>query len=228
MENNIAEKEIPEQSAPEVTASEAPQVYTEKPVGFWAFLGIIVLFAIPVVGFIACIVFMFAPERKSIKNYARAFMAWLVINFVSTIAVLMVAVSILGAVLLPTINNSLGTNFNNIYDILGVVTDVVGGNYADAIAQMRPELEEKFGEEIAPVLEEVSKPEYNEFFRQIVNEDYSALLSDFQEGQYSNLKNVLGEEIYGEFMTELQAAANGEYSEVFDELNNTLNNFNPF
>lgn len=227
MENNITEKEFSETAQQTAVMQPVAPVQDEadKPVGFWAYFGLILLFAIPVVGFIACIVFMFAPQRKSMKNYARAVMAWMVINFVSTIAVLSILLSVVGNLLLPMINVGLGTNFNSFNQLVSIATDAASGNYADVIAQMRPQLEDMMGEEMAPVLDEVSKPEYNEFFRQIVNEDYSALLSDLQEGQYPNLKNALGEEIYDEFMTELQSAANGEYSEVFEEIRDLIPDF---
>ena len=37
-----------------------------------AFLGYMILFGIPIIGFIACIIMSFAPKRKNLKNYARA------------------------------------------------------------------------------------------------------------------------------------------------------------
>ena len=43
--------------------------------GFWAFFGLIILFGLPVIGFIAAIVFSFAPENRNLKNFARAWVA---------------------------------------------------------------------------------------------------------------------------------------------------------
>ena len=51
-------------------------------VGMGVYFGLIVLFAIPVIGLIACIIMCFAAKNKSIKNYARAKLIWLIIGIV--------------------------------------------------------------------------------------------------------------------------------------------------
>lgn len=230
MENNATEKELLEQPVPEVAAAEIatpanPTDTAEKPVGFWPFLGLIVLFAIPVVGFIACIVFMFAPQSKSMKNYARAFMAWLVIRFVATVAVILTAVSILGTMFLPAINSSLGTNFGSFFELADVAADAMRGNYADVIAHLRPQLIDKMGEEAAPLLDEFSKSEYNDFFKDVMNEDYDSLLSDIQDGKYPNLQNALGDEDYQKLIAEIESCTTGQPSEFFDELRGLIPKF---
>ena len=53
----------------------APEPKNET-VGFWTYFGLSALFALPVVGLIAAIVFAFAPKNKSLKNYARVMMTW--------------------------------------------------------------------------------------------------------------------------------------------------------
>ena len=57
-------------AAPAATAPEKTET-----VGFWAFFGLLILFALPFIGWIACIVFCFAPENKSMKNFAREMLA---------------------------------------------------------------------------------------------------------------------------------------------------------
>ena len=56
------------QPAPEVKA--AP-VYTEEPVGFFPYFGLMALFALPFVGFICSIIFSFAPKKKSLTIRAK-------------------------------------------------------------------------------------------------------------------------------------------------------------
>ena len=66
-----------EQSAPAKKQKKIAPV-----VGFWAYLGLFLLFSIPVVGFIASIVLSFAPKNKSVKNFARAALVWMIIGAV--------------------------------------------------------------------------------------------------------------------------------------------------
>ena len=48
-------------------------------------LGLQLLFALPIIGWIACIICAFAPENQNVKNYARATLIWLLIAVVLTI-----------------------------------------------------------------------------------------------------------------------------------------------
>ena len=92
-----------EQAAPTQTAFTPPpqpeparqqQTYTQsafqspaparesKVVGTGAFFGLIFLFAIPVIGWLACLIMAFASKNKNIKHYARAMLIWIVIGLV--------------------------------------------------------------------------------------------------------------------------------------------------
>ena len=92
-----------EQAAPAQTAYTPPpqteparqqQTYTQsayqspaparesKVVGTGAFFGLIFLFAIPVIGWLACLIMAFASKNKNIKHYARAMLIWIVIGLV--------------------------------------------------------------------------------------------------------------------------------------------------
>ncbi|MFR5903038.1 MAG: hypothetical protein ACLUIO_26795, partial [Neglectibacter timonensis] len=53
-----------------------------KVVGTGAFFGLIFLFAIPVIGWLACLIMAFASKNKNIKHYARAMLIWIVIGLV--------------------------------------------------------------------------------------------------------------------------------------------------
>lgn len=78
-------------TAPAPTPTEYPSpartanTASDEPAGFWSFFGLIFLFAIPVVGWIACIVCCFAPENRSLKNYARAHIAWKAVGTVVSV-----------------------------------------------------------------------------------------------------------------------------------------------
>jgi len=59
--------------------------------GIWPYFGLILLFSIPVVGFIACIVFSFAPKNKGLRNFSRAVLIWMVVGLL-ILALLIAAV----------------------------------------------------------------------------------------------------------------------------------------
>ena len=47
-----------------------------------AFFGLILLFSIPLIGFIASIVLAFVPQNKNLKSFARAALIWMLIGMV--------------------------------------------------------------------------------------------------------------------------------------------------
>lgn len=68
------EKQAP---APATPMQGAP---AQQPVSMGTFFGLQLLFAIPVIGWIVCIIMTFAPKNQTLKNYARAMLIWIVIG----------------------------------------------------------------------------------------------------------------------------------------------------
>ncbi len=227
MENNTEmntnfpqqQKENTNLQKPAPTTEQAP---AKETVGFWEFLGLIALFAVPVVGFIALIVFMFSPKRKSLKNYARAAMAWLGIRLVACILIISLILSIIGSILLPVINESLGLEFDSIQQVTSLVINIARRNYSGVLQQLNTNLIELLGEEYEPLLAELAKPEYNELLQQIANRDYTQILSDLETNKYPNLIIALGEEDYAELIEEVKAASVGEASDLFDQIHSLI------
>ena len=54
-----------------------------------SFFWLMLLFALPVIGWICCIVFSFAPQNENIKHYARAILLW---DIVAIVAVILLAI----------------------------------------------------------------------------------------------------------------------------------------
>ena len=71
------------------------------------FFGTMLLFALPFIGFIACIIMCYAPKRKSLKNYAKANLIWAIIGLVFSI-LLVVAVIALGGSLMDYLSEAIG------------------------------------------------------------------------------------------------------------------------
>lgn len=84
----------------------------DKVVELGIYFGIILLFSLPVIGFISAIILSFAPQNKNIKNFARAALIWMVIA--------VVLMSIMAFALLTIVN----TVVSNVYS---AVTESSGG-----------------------------------------------------------------------------------------------------
>lgn len=202
-----------------------PQEKKDGVVNFWTFLGLIVLFAIPIVGFIACIVFMFAPKKQSLKNYARAMMVWMVANVVSTVLVVSLVLSLLGGMLLPSINEALNTEFDSFGEVLSIAGAAARGDYGSVLSHFEDQLIDQMGEEYAPFVKELCSGDYNDLFTKLQNGDYDAIANSIENGDYDGLLDTLDKETADEFVKEIQAAANGDVSDALNELKNMIPTF---
>ena len=115
--------ETPVVHTPPAQSYQAQQTYTQptpdptsKVVGTGAYFRLMLLFAIPIIGQIACIIMAFAPKNKNIKHFARAMLIWTVIGII--IAALVIG----GIVLLVNtfsdyIAEATGGEFNGLGDL---------------------------------------------------------------------------------------------------------------
>lgn len=74
------------QPAPSSARREDPQRAAKKPanqtVGTGAYFGLLFLFSIPIIGWLACIVMAFAHKNPNIRHFARALLIWLIIALI--------------------------------------------------------------------------------------------------------------------------------------------------
>jgi len=75
----------------------APVVPTEEPVGTGTFFGLMLLFALPIIGQLACIIMCFVPKRKSLRSFARATLIWFVIALILSLLLGFAAKALLNA-----------------------------------------------------------------------------------------------------------------------------------
>lgn len=87
-------------------------------VGTGAFFGMMLLFAIPVVGWIACIIMSFAPKNQNIKHYSRAMLFWVIIGILISIA-LFFLFSWVSDMLIKAINDASGGTFGDWNEMFG-------------------------------------------------------------------------------------------------------------
>ena len=71
------------------------------------FFGTMLLFALPFIGFISCIIMCFAPKRKSLKNYAKANLIWAIIGLVFGL-LLVGCIFLLGGSLMDYLSEAMG------------------------------------------------------------------------------------------------------------------------
>ena len=109
------------------TSQQTPQI--SKTVGTGAYFGLVFLFAIPLIGFIVCIIMTFAAKNKNIKNFAKATLIWLIIGAVLSGVLFGIGV-LLTNTLLDFINDAVGNNFGSfgeVFSEFGEIKDTLGG-----------------------------------------------------------------------------------------------------
>lgn len=118
------------QPPPVVQVSNPPPTYsspapdkTNKVVSTGLYIGLMILFAIPIIGFIACIIMTFAAKNRNIKNYARATLIWMIIAFV-LLAILIAIASILVNTLTDYINQMTDGQFGELGDFFGQFSEI--------------------------------------------------------------------------------------------------------
>lgn len=125
MENNTPEIETTEeQTTPTSAPVYAPlSVQNDLVVGTGAFFGLEFLFALPLIGFICCLIFSFAPKNRNLKHYARGKLIWAVIGLVLSVILVLVTVIFLQA--LPgMVSEELGIEVNELDDIFSIAGEL--------------------------------------------------------------------------------------------------------
>ena len=98
---------------------------TNKVVGTGTYFGLMLLFALPIIGFIACIIMCFAPKNKNIKHFARANLIWAIIGLIIA-GLLIGGIYLLSNSLLDYINQATDGQFSGWGDLFGNLGDLEG------------------------------------------------------------------------------------------------------
>ena len=125
MENNTPEIETTAEQTSHVSAPVyAPlPAQTDPVVGTGAFFGLEFLFALPLIGFICCLIFSFAPKNRNLKHYARGKLIWSIIALVMSILLILCAAIFLQA--LPgMVSEELGIEVNELDDIFSIAGEL--------------------------------------------------------------------------------------------------------
>ena len=125
MENNTPEiKTTAEQTSHVSAPVYAPlPAQTDPVVGTGAFFGLEFLFALPLIGFICCLIFSFAPKNRNLKHYARGKLIWSIIALALSILLILCAAIFLQA--LPgMVSEELGIEVNELDDIFSIAGEL--------------------------------------------------------------------------------------------------------
>lgn len=193
-------------AAPEVCAEEPKPMHQEngedlscKPVGVFTYIGLFILFAIPIIGFISAIIFAFAPKSKSLKNYARAVLIRMVVVTLIAGLIISAVISILGNLL----EGEIGFNINDL-------PKLSVGEMSTAVALMNSLQNEDMAAvadiaksgKLDSILEKAEQGEFDDIITSMAGDDARELLNSIKSG---------------ELRAELEKFKNGEYDEYINE-----------
>jgi len=120
-------EQLPEKSVQHTVVQTPVQLSTpvaeqNKAVGTGTYFGLLLLFALPVIGFIACLIMAITSKNKNLKNFAKAVLIWTIIGLIIT-GVITVAVVLLGNALTNYINTETGSQFNEFGSLFGELNE---------------------------------------------------------------------------------------------------------
>ena len=150
-----------------------PKKKDPNEVGFWSYLGLVVLFLIPVVGLIASIVFSFAPKNRNLKNFARAAMTlWIV-------EVLVIAIALGSIVLMLRAVTDAISDYLTDPDVLATLGPIGG------ILSQIPE------EDLEVLLEEYQKSGITGVMKRLTSGEFDDLISQFENGEFGDPNDIV-------------------------------------
>ena len=109
----------PQPAVPEVTPAAEP-AGKEQVVKTGTYFWLMLLFAIPVIGFIIMIVMAFTAKKKSLKNWVRANLLWIIILFILSLILGLVAYILGKNAGIELTNIDYNALFQSLFDALGI------------------------------------------------------------------------------------------------------------
>ena len=106
---------------------------TNKTVSTAAYFWLMLLFAIPVIGWLICLIMAFAPKNKNLKHFARAILIWGLVAAV-LIGILTALIALLSNTIMDYISQITDGQINNFGELFGQFGDLKG-----LLEQLNPE-----------------------------------------------------------------------------------------
>lgn len=186
------------------------------PVSTGAFFGYKILYGIPVIGWILCLVFSFTQKNVNKRNFARATLIGLIISLVLTCLVVVAAVKVTEVVIEQVAMQALGGSIEELGPVKDVLDELKDGKY-DAMIQ-RVENGE-FGDhpELSNMLDELRDGGVLGVVNQLQNGGFEDVADKFAQGAYDDLiEKALDGEFgdLGALGQLLEGLADGDASDV--------------
>ena len=145
-----------------------------------------VLYGIPVIGWILCLVFSFTQKNVNKRNFARATLIGLVISLVITCAVGFAAVKVAEMVIEQVMSDMMGSAFGDMGALTDVVDELKDGKYDHMIQRVE---NGEFGDhpELSGLLEEVKQGGILAVVDQFQNGGFEDVMQKYAEGEYDDL-----------------------------------------
>lgn len=186
------------------------------PVSTGAFFGYKLLYGIPVIGWILCLVFSFTQKNVNKRNFARATLISLIISLVITCAIGFAAVKVAEMVIEQVAMEALGGGMEELGPVKDVLDELQDGKYDDLIQRVEdgefgdhPELSGMMDElrdgGIIAVVTQVQNGGFEDVAQKYVNGDYDELINKAVNGELGDL-GALGDL--------LEALADGDLSDI--------------
>ncbi len=135
-----------------------PPAMTQDPesavVGTGMFFGLQLLFALPLIGWLICLIMTFAPKNKNLKHYARAALIWILIGLLLSVALFFIGKWV-GSLAMEYLDQNYGGLFSGLGGLGGIgdLVEQLGGlegigNLAEQFGDLGDlgELTEQFGD----------------------------------------------------------------------------------
>lgn len=177
-------------AVPDLQTTGFRQTQGEKPVGEYApvstgaFFGYKLLYGIPVVGWILCLIFSFTEKNVNKRNFARATLLALVLSLVVTcllgLAVVKAAEVVVERVAVEILDGTLG----DVGILEEVVDELQAGKHDVLLARIKSG---EFGEfsALSRMLEMLREKGLMAVLTQIQNGGFQEVLDDFANGKYN-------------------------------------------
>ena len=190
------------------------------PVSTGAFFGYKLLYGIPVIGWILCLIFSFTQKNVNKRNFARATLISLILSLVITCAIGFAVVKVAEMVIEQIAMEALGGSMGELGPVKAVLEELQDGKYDALIARIEdgefgdhPELSGMMDElrdgGIVAVVTQIQDGGFEEVANNYANGEYDELLQTAVDGELGDL-GALGDL--------LKALADGDLSDVSGDL----------
>ena len=164
------------------------------PVSTGAFFGYKLLYGIPVIGWILCLVFSFTEKKVNKRNFARATLIGLIISLVITCVIGFAVVKVAQVVIEQVMMETLGDSFGEMGAMKDVLNELQDGKYDDLIRRIE---DGEFGDhpELSGMMDELRDGGILAIMDQMENGGFEDVMENFAMGEYDDLiqKAVDGE-----------------------------------